>query len=273
MARRSFGTHDPNEWLAEGEGLYLSARTLRAQWIQLRRQFKRRQRTQFDGRPSKVFFGKLSGMPRAALLLLAYSAEMYLKSGLIKNFAYCRPGLIDREIRRFGHGLIELAQEIGFQLTSSNLKHLEMLEHLLMDARYPIEPPSPDLKDAQLQYIHAVNARTSRAWNRILFAELCRLVRQLRRHVQLIDGDEKNPASYRHTTIQSNGYVTMRCGGNLAPRITYRDEDERLIPRTVEEIKNAVLSMGWVEVNYYWPLFAVVQDGKKKTVILRHPNS
>lgn len=86
MSIRAFGTHDHNEWLAEGLGLFVSARALRAQWVQMRRKFRREQKRRPGSQLAKLQFVRLTGMPRASMLLLAYSVEMYLKSGLIKKF-------------------------------------------------------------------------------------------------------------------------------------------------------------------------------------------
>lgn len=268
MPTKSFGTHDHNEWLAEGLGLYVSARALRAQWTQVRRNFRNEQRKHPGVRPARLLFIKLSGMPRASMLLLAYAAEMNLKSGLIKNFTYCRPGLIDREVRTFRHDLVRIATEINFQMNQADKAHLNLLAHLLVNARYPVEPPIKDGWEGQVQYAENVNERTAQTWSKHIFSELCRLVQRMRRHVELIDGDEKNPSSFRHASLAQNGYITLRYGGNLVPRVTYRDEDDRVTPRTSTEIEHLALSLGWIEAKYYWPKFSIILDGKKKTSVL-----
>lgn len=269
MLTRKFGTHDPGEWLAEGLGLYVSARALRAQWAHDRRNFRSSQRKNPGHRPPSLFLIRLSGMPRASMLLLAYAAEMNLKCGLIKCFTHCRPGLIDREVRAYGHDLARIATEISFEMDHESRAQIDLLAHLLMDSRYPLEPPTDDGWEGQVQYIRNVNARMGRTWNKNIFADLCRLVQRMRRHVELIDGDEKNPSSVRHISLSQNGYMTLRYGGNLAPRVTYRDEDDRRSPRTITEIEQLAISSGWIEAKHYWPRFLIILDGKKKTSVLR----
>lgn len=138
---RSFGTYDPAEWLTEGRGLYISARTLRAQWAQLRRNFRKQCRLRPEIEPDRLLLTKLTGIPRSSMLLLAYSAEMYLKSGLVKNLTKCRPGLIDREIRFFGHQLDKISFEINLSMNAQELDYIHVLANMLVDGRYPLDRP------------------------------------------------------------------------------------------------------------------------------------
>lgn len=266
-ANKSFGTYDHKAWFDEGQGLYFSARALRAQWVQLRRNFKKECR-QHPKQPTGIFFTRLKGMPRASMLLLAYATEMYLKSGLVKSFSRCSHRLIDRDTRSFGHNLSQLANEINLSMSSENLVRLELLTNLLLDARYPISPSEIYGWEGQRDYTEKLNARTQRVWSKNLFGELCRLIQKIRNHVSRIDSDSENPSTILHAELENNGYITLRHGGNLAPMITYSDEDDRITPRTVDEIKDLAFDLGWVEVKYYWSIFSIRRDGKKKTVAL-----
>lgn len=267
-ANKSFGTYDHKAWFDEGQGLYFSARALRGQWVQLRRNFKKEYRKNPHIQPTGIFFVRLKGMPRASMLLLAYSAEMYLKSGLLKSFAKCSHRLIDRDTKYLGHKLARLAKEINFSLSLENLEHLKILTNLLLDARYPINPSKEYEWKDQKEYTKKVNARTETTWNKNLFAELCRLVREIRNHVQRIDGDSENPSTILHADLENNGYITLRHGGNLVPMVTFSDEDDRITPRTVGEIRELALDLGWIEAKHYWSIFSIRRDGKEKTLIL-----
>lgn len=143
-----------------------------------------------------------------------------------------------------------------------------MLAHLVMDSRYPLAPPVQTGWAGLIEYSDKVNERTNRTWNRRLFSDSCRLIESIREHVQRIDGDETNPASFRTCPLAPDGYITLRYGGNLAPRVTYRDESNRPRPRTLDEIHDLALSLGWIEVVHYWPMFSIVLDGKKHTKVL-----
>lgn len=265
---RSFGTYDPAEWLTEGRGLYISARTLRAQWAQLRRNFRKKCRLRPEIEPDRLLLTKLTGIPRASMLLLAYSAEMYLKSGLVKNLTKCSPGLINREIRLLGHQLDKISFEINLSMNAKELDYIRVLANLLVDGRYPLEPSTKDGWESNNEYIDKINLRTSRTWSKNQFAELCGMVQKIRHHVEKIDSDRTNPSSVRHVSLENNGYITLRHGGNLRPRVTFRGSDDRSTEPTADEIRAIAMDLWPVEAKYYLPMCSIFLDGKKKTLLL-----
>jgi len=59
----------------------------------------------------------LTGLPRASMLLLGYSAEMYFKAGLTKAYVGCAESMFSRDIkRRFGHNFLLMSKELCFPL-------------------------------------------------------------------------------------------------------------------------------------------------------------
>jgi hypothetical protein len=277
-----YGTYDPNEWLEEGSGLLASARSLRAQWLIVRRQLRNRggERIHPFGSHSRSHHQlmiKLTSLPRASMLLLGYAAEMNLKAGLVKIYDGCSLGMIDREVKAFGHKFVSIAEAICYP-TSPEIKcQLHMLEKcVLIHARYPIPMSSKvDVSseiDLAAVYVDEVKLRNKNIWNSSKkFSELCGLIRSIRMHLQKIDGDDENPESFRKEWLRPGGYLVLRYGGNLPGRITYRAEEGRETDRTLDDIRQLAIDFGWIEAIHYWDKFLIVEDGIKKTKKLRSP--
>jgi len=171
---------------------------------------------------------------------------------------------VQRDLRKFGHDYVGIAEEISFPLTDTSRVHLSVLTKLVtVDGRYPIEPPAAVEPNPLVANAYRRNERTGFEWSSKNYSDLCDLVRGLKAHVQRLDSDCCNPASFRRVNLGGEGYITMRYGGNLAPRITYRCESDRLCPRTLEEIRQLALDQGWIEATHYWDQFTVFEDGKK----------
>jgi hypothetical protein len=215
---------------------------------------------------------KLTGLPRASMLLLGYAAEMYLKAGLVKIYTGCRNAMIDREVKAFGHDFVRIAKEISYPISQDIEDRLSMLKRFVeVDARYPVDGPQASELDMNVEYANSVNHRTGLMWSSKNFSELCALVKSIRIHAQKIDGDSGNPASFRRLELPRGGYLALRYGGNLESRVTYRAEAGRTEKRTLSEIQQLAIDQGWIEAKYYWPHFVVVEDGQKKTVKLHTP--
>jgi hypothetical protein len=262
---RKYGTHDSSEWIAEGDGLLASARSMRAQWLLLRRAIHRKtsQSGLFQNTLSREW-SKLVGMPRASTLLLGYAAEMYLKSGLIKIYTGCDENLIDSEVKLFGHDFVRIAKEISLPMDQNVKKQLAMLKYCVMvDARYPVKISHAPGKNMDAEYANSVNRRTDNMWSPKTFSALCTLVKSIRAYVQRLDGDESNPASFRRFDLPHGGYLVMRYGGNLQARITYRPEKGKILKRTVRDLEKLAIAADWTEAKFYWSRFIYMEVGTK----------
>jgi hypothetical protein len=266
---RKYGTHDPSEWLEEGAGLLASARAIRAQWWILRRKFSRKSdqgQVLFSPRPSEMT--RLVGLPRASMLLLGYSAEMYLKSGLIRIYTGCDEAVINSEVKKFGHNFVGIAKEISYPTSQKIKDRLIMLQRCVQsDARYPIEISQVSKEKIDVEYANRVNCRTRIMWDSTEFSALCDLVKSIRAHVQRIDGDCENPTSFRRLDLSHGGYLVLRDGGNLQSRITYRPEDGKKEMRTVSEIQQLLIDAEWIEAKHYWNRFVVMEITKKNHLV------
>ena len=220
----SVGIFSADEWLAEGYGLFASARSTRAAWRWKRRRLPRR--TGGSG-PSQRLWAELTGLPRASTLLLGYSVEMYLKAGLVKAYRGCREEMFDHDIRnKFRHHLRKLASEIDLPNAEGSADDLQLLQGLIEGDRYPITPEDVLSLDIAAHrrdgFISQANRRAAFVWSDARFRRLCALAKNIGAHAARIDCDENNSVSYVFGDIGNTGYWTFRIGGRLKPRLTYR---------------------------------------------------
>ncbi len=229
VGARGFGTFDARAWIAEGDGLRSSAEAMRELW--------RARKVAFDaaltapaGRAGPVIardWSAITGMPRASVLLLAYTIEMYLKAGVVKAFAGCSEASLDKCLRTFGHQYEDIAKEIELPLNAVDAEHFEALGRMVTTgARYPVAVvagAAPGYGDrAALE-----NARTFPIWSEDNFAEWLDLAARLRAHAQQIDRDPACTAHFGSQQIASNGWIAWRRGGHLSPRITWKPSSEQ----------------------------------------------
>jgi hypothetical protein len=260
ITSRSEGTFNADEWFKEGDGLLVSARTTRATWLLKKRRFIAAIGLNSRPKHHARAWNELTGLPRASVLLLGYSIEMFLKAGLARAYHGCREEMFERDARkRFGHNLAALAREADFPLDEQSQGDLDTLkQHVLAGARYPTAP-LPDQS-----YVDAVNAMTMSIWDRETFRRYCSLATAISRHVAKVDMDSNNPALFRSMNIDHDGYLMFRIGGNLRTRITYRPSTPMLTsgktsPNDVRALlipeRNAVLL-------HYWDSALIVEDGR-----------
>jgi hypothetical protein len=219
----STGMFNASDWLEEGDGLSQSARITRATWLRKLRTF-----SDWTDRPtvSRRLLSELKGLPRASVLLLGYSVEMYLKGGLVKAYRGCGEELFRHASRKkFGHKLAKLAAAIDFPHASGDRDDFHQLQKLIVSgARYPIEPDmiGIDGRTHRAKFNRQFNERTALVWSNDRFRRLCALSARVRAHVDLIDNGENNQAHLDHGYIGETGYWAFRIGGHLRPRVTYR---------------------------------------------------
>lgn len=229
VGTHGFGTFDAAAWIAEGDGLRTSADAMRELWHARRAAFKTALETS-GGKIRPVIARDrtaITGMPRAAVLLLAYAVEMYLKVGVVKAFAGCSEASLDKCLRSFGHRYEDIAKEIEFSPNAGDAEHFEALGRMVTTgARYPVAVAAgtaPRYVDrAALQ-----NARTFPIRSEDNFAKWLDLAARLHAHAQQIDQDPACPAHFGSRQIDSDGWIAWRRGGHLSPRITWKPSSEQ----------------------------------------------
>lgn len=264
LSNKSQGTFNPLDWISEGDGLYASARLMRTIWHQRRRKLRtiRHLQSSIDIRT----WHEVAGLPKASMVLLGYAVEMYLKGGLAKAYRGCREKMFDRDTRsRFSHNYLKLAKEVDFPANVESSAALDQLSDLVIaGARYPIVVGP--LQD----YSTAWNSRTRATWSSSAFRSYRRLADQVRQHVQTIDANSADMAIFKSLQIGADGYLTLRIGGTLRTRITYRlSAVQRDRGDTFEAIRPLLHPTAHHEWLRCWDEAMVVEDGKKRTVVLR----
>lgn len=269
ISNRSVGQYDSRKWISEGDGMFASSKITREIWKkkQLEVSEKVKQVSEGESRLFPVDWNLITGLPRASMLLLGYSAEMFLKAGIVRAYHGCSEEMLSRDLKnKFGHNYHCTAQEIQFPLEGNDVECLDILRKLVtVDARYPVLP-------SEGEKIHeAVNRRTGLIWSDESYSSFSSLVERIRGYIIKIDGDEKNPAFFSSYNIDEDGYVAFRIGGNLPPRITYKVSSEMqssgksdlrdirlILEREPEYCANILI---------HWDHCFIYEDGKKKTCL------
>jgi hypothetical protein len=217
MNRASEGQFNARSWLDEGDHLYASAKALRAVWVLKRRKVRRALSVSDDWMHGPAMWANFEGLPKSSILLLGYSAEMYLKAGLAKAYSGCREEMFDHDVRAFSHDLKKLAKSVALVLTPAEKADLRVLGKMILHgARYPIKPK----EDTKMTQQRA--ERLWLVWNKSEFTRMRRLVLWIKDHALKIDNDSFNPSTIATCQIDADGYLVYRTGGNLPPRVTFR---------------------------------------------------
>lgn len=259
MTNGMVGKFDPNNWIEEGDGLLASARAIRAVWTLQRRSIKHSNKSVPP--KIKIDWPKLNGMPRSSMLLLAYSTEMYLKSGLAKACRGCSEEFFSYlSQRKYGHRLYELAKAIDLPLADVHKDDFSVLtEMILKTARYPLDP------EPGRNYTQLVNARTRSTWDDKSFRRYSNLAKNIRLFVSKLDHDSSNPASYVGYKIDQTGYFASRVGGGLRPRLTFRysEEMKKAGKSDLETLKALLIENDMRSVLIYWDKYTFIEDTGK----------
>ena len=272
ISNRSTGQFDPKNWIAEGDGLLASSTKTREIWTNHRKTFSQTvRRRKLRNRDSASDWNLLTGLPRASMLLLGYSVEMYLKAGLAKAYYGCSKEMFERDVKdRFGHRLVSLANEIAFPLSDEDERSLDLLKNMvLVDARYPVFVPKG------VPYADAVNQQTGRIWGRETFEVLTELANRIKEHSKSIDANSKNPTSRMSFNVDDDGYLAFRVGGDLPPRITYRvsSVQQRDCKTSLDDVKALFGSPRFQQLRYCWESAWIYEDGEKTTSLRARPSN
>ena len=217
LTNKSEGQFNSRDWIKEGNHLFASSKAARAMWVVKRRKLKRSLNATGNWTHGTGMWADLEGLPKASLLLLGYSVEMFLKAGLAKAYQGCSEQMFDRDVRQFSHDFKKLAKEVAFDSSERDRKDLGILKKMvLFNARYPIKPhQSGTAIRQQAERMHQV-------WNKSEFTRMRQMVLRIRAHVSRIDMDSFNPSSGASIKLDDDGYVTYRTGGHLPPRVTFK---------------------------------------------------
>ena len=267
ISSRSTGHFDPKNWFSEGDGLLASATKIRDTWKDHRQTFSQTIRNPQRADPSDWHL--LTGLPRASMLLLAHSVEMYLKAGMAKAYCGCSERMFNRDVKnRLSHKLTFMAKELLFDLKvndEQNLAHLK--DMILFDARYPAFVPDG------ASYSDTVNQQTQRIWSDNNFNAFSELAKRVRQHSHDIDSNSANPASFTSVTIDYDGYLTLRIGGNLMPRITYcvSSTQKSNSETSMDDMKALFASHKYQHINHFWDHAWIFEDGENRTYFHTRP--
>ena len=270
ISKRSVGQFNSNDWLKEGDGLLASSVKVREIWTSHRDIFSETIRERKLGlRDSGLDWNLLEGLPRASMLVLGYAVEMYLKAGLVKAYWGCSERMFKRDVKgRFGHHLIRLANEVGFLLKDGDKGNFDLLENMvLVDARYPVFVSNDKC------FGDVVNRQTGRIWSPENFEAFVALAERVKDHCRNVDEDSNNPACCDSVRVDSDGYLTFRVGGNLAPRVTYclSSVQKRNGERSLDDIRKLCVSQ-FPLAKSNWGYSWIYEDGEDKTSCRAQPS-
>lgn len=217
LTSESEGQFNSRDWIKEGNHLFASSKATRAVWVVKRRKLKRSLNAIGNWTHGTGMWADLEGLPKASMLLLGYSVEMFLKAGLAKAYQGCSEQMFDRDVRQFSHGFTKLATEVAFDSSERDRMDLGILQKMvLFNARYPIKPRE------SITTIHQQAERMHQVWSKSEFTRMRQMVLRIRAHVSRIDMDSFNPSSVASIKLGDDGYVTYRTGGHLPPRVTFK---------------------------------------------------
>lgn len=271
VSQRSCGQFNPKNWFDEGDGLLSSAKRTRDTWTDHRQVFSETKRSgESKTRDRLLDWNLLTGLPRASMLLLGYSVEMYLKGGIIKAYRGCSEQMFERDIKcKFRHKFVSMANEICFPLGQEDETNLMQLQNMvLVDARYPIFVPEGE------SYSDTKNQQTRKIWSSHNFELLISLANRIREHSKSLDVDSHNPAFFMYFRIDNDGYLAFRIGGGLPPRITYRlsSEQKQSGQTSMDDVKSLFSSSESRKVFSYWDRAWIYEDREKKTSCRARPS-
>lgn len=267
LSKTSVGVFHSKEWMKSGYALLASSRTLRATWTVNKRVLLRHMS---HNDPKQVrFFERDTQLLGPSLLLLGYSAEMFLKAGLAKILHGCSEQLFKTlSSKEYGHNLQKLAQSTYFKLDKETTSDLVYLQRIIeTEGRYPIE--ADDISDHFLK----CNSNRIRVASSKNYRRLCSLVNQLARHSHALGGTSANPVTTGSWQYEGDGYISLWWREDLPPRITYRLSPElEREPNPIEAIREMIralprLNAAWPSCELYEEEVEVkVQLKKRKTI-------
>lgn len=256
---RSQGDLSHRDWQKEGEHLYISARHMRLSFLQEIRKIQRAVTIKDQIKVIPKAHQKINAFPKAAMLLLGYAVEMYLKSGLAKLLLGCGEELFRCTLREYSHNFRNLAYDLHLSLDEQCLLDLASLSSFVKnEARYPVSV-GPDET-----YVDAFNKRSRSMDNAKDFRRFCLLAKRIRRQVNLINNNSKAPATLHSWTVDGDGYLAFRLGGNLPAHAIMRYSSlQSRSPSPFENMAELAKENSMV-CRIYWDTLKFYEDRKTK---------
>jgi hypothetical protein len=262
LTHTSQGIFNSDTWLEEGNGLLVSAAAIRKLWHEHGDQFVLKLQDRTYKQDDIALNNQL---PRATHLLLGYAAENLLKCGIAKAYIGCPEKMFKRDIRiRFSHNLCVMADEINFNLCPYDRRNLVALKENITETRYPTTP-KPDEA-----FIETRNKIKASHWSKETFDQLVDLVAGIKKHVEKIDQDLEDPRFSNSYRIDEDGFLALRVGGGLPPRVSYRASSrmQNTSQNSLSEIKKLIASIHSgtsVRILHDWASATILEDTDQKT--------
>lgn len=181
---------------------------------------------------------KATSLYKSSVLLMGYSLEMMLKSGVVSIYRNIPRVYLSKILKKHSHQLVKVADFIELPISDSDEKILNRMGELVLGgARYPIRPKESS------GFYKEVNELNSLFSNSNFYNKAKYLYEKCQKHVEAIKGSEEDPVSLGYIKIDSDGFLSYRIGGNLSARVivVYSSEQER-------NNKNNPLAL-WEELN------------------------
>ena len=200
--------YDKSSWLKEADRHLMSAKLLRS--IRKRRRSRFRNSADRSDRMGHIL--AMDATVHSSMLLIGYAVELFLKAGLTQLYVGCSKSLFQKQVKRYGHDLVKLAESIELPSLPQNCARLKQLEKIIRsEGRYPC------FTNNRTEAMEFQNQRARRFWSDDKFKDFCNLATLIREHVSHID-----QAIYINRRIDQDGYFAFRCVGNLSPRVTVK---------------------------------------------------
>lgn len=155
---------------------------------------------------------------KSSYLLLGYSFELLLKSGVVSIYEGLPKKLFDSDIQsKYSHKLIAMCEDLGIDLNPKERELLNALRNdLINSARYPVKANSTK------EYCIISNQNTSRYNDDKLYKEYLSLYERIYDLIKKIDATSCNPKMSYFIGIDEDGYFIYRSGGMLPTMMIYK---------------------------------------------------
>lgn len=160
---------------------------------------------------------------KSSILLIGYATELALKSGVVHFYRGLPKSLVLKGLKKYGHKLKEMAVDLGLPLSRDEAGFLkEMRDFIEEESRYPVNP------EDETSYSETWNMLNRKLQDNSYYNEIGQLYQKIYDFVKKIDSDRNNPSSVWHSTIDQDGYLVYRFGGNIPSRATVRYSSEQI---------------------------------------------
>lgn len=212
------GIFNKYDWIKEADSKLISAKLLRESAYNKQCEFdsfKKLKVEMGERLTSKEVFDFLTvkvSANKSSVLMLGYSIELLLKSGVVSLLINAPKNLLDKKVRSYSHNLLDVALDLDVKLSDKERDLLEILSsYIIRETRYPVIPNS------QNDYCAKVNKITNFISDENQFSLGVKFFERLRKFIKDIDGTSDNVKFHTRMKMEENGYIIFRVGGKLPP--------------------------------------------------------